>query len=118
MYVDPTQSSGVIHTSATPFVVYHNTCSVTTVVTANIAGPQGPPGPSGGDAASWIGYVANYDPTNPPTFVEAIPAGDVYEYTYANGTLYRLVGASNDAFYTTFVSPNISGLVVGRAATI
>jgi hypothetical protein len=81
-------------------------------------GPPGIAGPPGGDSSSWVAYVANFDPANPPTFVETIAAGDVYQYTYANGTLYRLIGSANDEFYTTFVSPNISGLVVGRAATI
>ena len=85
-------------------------------VSINIPGPQGPPGASA--ANSWINYAANYDPASPPVFLETIAEGDVYQYTYANGTLYRVVGSTTDAFYQTFVSPNVSDLVTARATTI
>jgi hypothetical protein len=73
---------------------------------------------SGGNenAYTWVEYAANF--LTPPVFVEAVSEGDVYEYTYSSGTLYRLVGGAEDSFYTTFNTPNLSGLVISRDLNI
>jgi hypothetical protein len=71
----------------------------------------------GGDSSyTWVEYAANF--LTPPVFVETIIEGDVYEYTYSSGTLYRLVGATEDSFYSTFITPNLSGLVISRDLNI
>jgi len=67
---------------------------------------------SAGGEYTWIDYAANF--SSAPTYLETIAEGDVYEYTYSSGTLYRLVGTSSDSFYSTFNSPTLSGLVVSR----
>ena len=67
-------------------------------------------------AYTWIEYAANF--LTPPVFLETISGGDVYEYTYSSGTLYRLVGEAEDSFYSTFNTPNLSGLVISRDLNI
>jgi hypothetical protein len=73
---------------------------------------------SGGNenAYTWVEYAANF--LTPPVFVETISEGDVYEYTYSSGVLYRLVGETEDSFYSTFNTPNLSGLVISRDLNI
>lgn len=119
VFVEPPQAVGFVRTDELPQVL-RVPGTETEFISTNVAGPQGPPGPAGGGSASfqWSDYAINFDPANPPVFLETTPTGDVYQYTYTNGTLYRLVGPSDDAFYVSFSSPNVSGLVVGRATTI
>lgn len=68
------------------------------------------------DTFSWIDYATGY--SSIPTFVETVPSGDVYEYTYGTATLYRLVATTEDSFYETFVTPNLSNLVISKGITI
>jgi hypothetical protein len=68
------------------------------------------------DTYTWIDYAAGF--SSDPTFVETIASGDVYQYTYGATTLYRLVGTSEDSFYSSFSTPNLSGLVVSRGLTL
>ncbi len=83
-------------------------------------------GANGRDGASsgtlnWIDYASNWDSQSPPTLIGSTAAGDVYQYTYSNGTRYRLVptdGTSEDAFYTTWNGSALSGLVVERPMSI
>ena len=66
--------------------------------------------------ADWTYYATTW--TTEPTFVETITGGDVYSYTLDGTTRYRFVpttyDATEDAFYTTFSTPNLSGLIVAR----
>lgn len=65
---------------------------------------------------TWIDYASGF--TSVPTFVETVAAGDVYQYTYGGTTLYRLVGTTEDSFYQTFSSPDLSNLVISRGLSI
>jgi len=67
---------------------------------------------------TWIDYVNGY--TTTPTLLQTIADGDVYEYTYTNTTLYRLVptGSAIDSFYRTFSSGVLSGLVVEKTIIV
>lgn len=67
---------------------------------------------------TWIDYVNGY--TTTPTLLSTIADGDVYEYTYTNTTLYRLVpsGSAIDSFYTTFSGGVLSGLVVEKTIIV
>lgn len=72
-----------------------------------------------GDGLKWIDYTTGFKPAILPTLIETIPEGDVYEYTYSNGTLYRLVATDGrDLFYSSFSSPTLSGLVSEKETTI
>lgn len=66
----------------------------------------------------WIDYTTGFSAT--PTLLQTIADGDVYEYTYTNGTLYRLVpsGAEDDAFYSAFSGGVLSGLVASKRIEI
>lgn len=66
----------------------------------------------------WIDYASGYSAE--PTLLQTIADGDVYEYTYTNGTLYRLVpsGAAVDSFYRRFESGVLSGLVIEKTIKI
>ena len=76
----------------------------------------------GGGAAeaslTWIDYATGF--SSAPTLTQTIATGDVYTYTYSNGTLYRLVpsGAEADAFYSAFSGGVLSGLVASKGVTI
>lgn len=74
--------------------------------------------PSTSGELKWIDYASNYEAE--PAFQSTIAAGDVYLYTYANGSLYRLVGSNpyTDRFYSAFDGSTVSGLVVERSMTI
>ena len=68
----------------------------------------------------WIDYVSNWS-APAPNQVGSTAQGDVYLYTYTNGTAYRLVptdGVSTDGFYTTFNAGVLSGLIINRGQTI
>jgi hypothetical protein len=67
---------------------------------------------------TWIDYVNGY--TTTPTLLQTIADGDVYEYTYTNTTLYRLVptGSAIDSFYRTFSGGVLSGLVVEKTIIV
>lgn len=60
----------------------------------------------------WIDYATGY--TVEPVLLETIPAGQVYQYEYSFGTRYRLVGTGTDEFYTSYNSPNLSGLIATK----
>lgn len=66
----------------------------------------------------WIDYVSNY--ASSPVFEASIAAGDVYRYSYINGTLYRLIGSNpySDRFYNSFNGSAVSGLVIERQMAI
>ena len=78
---------------------------------------KGEPGADGSDAVGgWITYVTGFSVI--PTLFDTIPTGDVYQYTYADATiLYRFIATdlSEDAFYNTFESEILSGLVATKA---
>jgi len=67
---------------------------------------------------TWIDYVNGY--TTTPTLLSTIADGDVYQYTYTNTTLYRLVpsGSAIDSFYRTFSGGVLSGLVVEKTIIV
>jgi len=66
----------------------------------------------------WLDYATGFSTT--PTLLQTIANGDVYEYTYSNGTRYRLVpsGSEDDAFYSTFSGGVLSGLVATKRIEI
>lgn len=67
---------------------------------------------------TWIDYTTGF--SSIPTLTQTIETGDVYTYTYTNGTLYRLVpsGSEQDAFYSAFSGGVLSGLVASKGVTI
>lgn len=67
---------------------------------------------------TWIDYATGF--INRPTLLETIGDGDVYEYTYRNGTLYRLVpsGSAVDAFYRDFSEGVLENLVAEKVIEI
>jgi hypothetical protein len=70
-------------------------------------------------AYNWNDYVMNW--SSEPTLAGSTTEGDVYLYTYDNGTAYRLVptdGISTDGFYETFIGSVLSNLIIERGLTI
>lgn len=67
-------------------------------------------------APTWEFFATNW--TTEPTFIENITGGAVYSYTLDAVTRYRFVpspyDATLDAFYTTYSSPTLSGLILTR----
>lgn len=65
---------------------------------------------------NWTHYATSW--TTPPTFVETITGGSVYSYVQGASTRYRFVpnpyDANEDAFYSSFSSPTLSGLLATR----
>ena len=70
------------------------------------------------DEPTWIDYATGF--SSVPVLLTTIADGDVYEYTYENGTLYRLVpsGSAVDSFYTTFSGGVLSGLVAEKQISV
>lgn len=62
---------------------------------------------------TWINYAVGFDSL--PTFLETVAAGDVWQYTYSFGTLYRVIGPTDDEFYQNYTSPNPSNLVARKS---
>jgi len=71
---------------------------------------------TGGGTLTWNYLAITWSAE--PSFVESITGGDVYSYTLDGTTRYRFVpttyDATQDAFYSTFVTPTLSGLIVAR----
>lgn len=69
-----------------------------------------------GGGADWTYYATTW--TVEPSLNTAITGGEVYNYTLNGTTRYRFVpttyDATQDAFYTTFSNPTLSGLIVAR----
>jgi len=82
----------------------------------NEAGDWEAVGTGGSGSLTWDFLATTW--TTEPTFVEAITGGSVYSYTLDGTTRYRFVpstyDATEDAFYTTFTSPTLSGLLIAR----
>lgn len=74
------------------------------------------PIPSSAISAGWDYYAVNW--SLEPTSLGLITGGEVFSYTLGATTRYRFVptvyDATQDAFYTTFSSPTLSGLIVAR----
>jgi hypothetical protein len=77
----------------------------------------------GGGAAveqepTWTDYATNF--TGEPTLLASVAQGDVYEYNYVDGKLYRVVADSpyTDTFYAAFDGSVASGLIVTRGLSI
>jgi hypothetical protein len=70
----------------------------------------------GSVSGSWIYYATTW--TSPPSFIGTITGGHVYSYILDGVIRYRLVpipyNAEDDAFYSRFSSPTLSGLIVTR----
>ena len=62
---------------------------------------------------TWINYAVGFSAL--PTFLETVAAGDVWEYTYSFGTLYRVIGPTDDEFYQNYTSPTPSNLVAKKS---
>ena len=97
------------------------------VTQANIVVPDEYLTQTEGDAAyqpintavlTWTDYATGFSAD--PVLTTTIADGDVYTYTYQNGTLYRLVpsGSAVDSFYTTFDGTTLSGLVASKTVSI
>ncbi len=71
---------------------------------------------SSGGGIDWTYYATTW--TAEPTLNASITGGDVYDYTLDGVTRYRFVpttyDATQDAFYTSFSNPTLSGLIVAR----
>lgn len=71
---------------------------------------------TGGSGADWTYYATTWSVE--PTLNTSITGGDVYDYTLDGTTRYRFVptvyDATEDAFYSTFSNPTLSGLIVTR----
>ena len=71
---------------------------------------------TGGGTLTWDYLVTTWSVT--PILIASITGGDVYTYIIDSTTRYRFVSttydANQDAFYTTFVNPTLSGLIVTR----
>jgi len=63
----------------------------------------------------WIDYVSNW--SSPPVLLAETAEGDVWQYSYSDGHLYRLISSDpyTDAFYMTFDGASVSGLVTERS---
>ena len=61
----------------------------------------------------WIDYAVGF--AEEPELLGTFGIGEVYEYTYTDETLYRVIGASTDVFYSSFADGQASGEVVARA---
>ena len=61
----------------------------------------------------WIDYAVGF--AEEPTLLGTYGIGEVYEYTYTDETLYRVIGASTDVFYSYFANGEATGEVVARA---
>ena len=74
--------------------------------------------PIGVAVLTWIDYASGFSVE--PVLNTTIADGDVYTYTYQNGTLYRLVpsGSAVDSFYTNFDGTTLSGLVASKTVSI
>ena len=94
--------------------IYYEDADSSQWVDASVSVPTQSPSSS----FTWIDYATGFSAT--PTLTQTIADGDVYTYTYSNGTLYRLVpsGSEQDAFYTTFSGGVLSGLVASKGVTI
>lgn len=83
---------------------------------AGPAGSTGPQGDPGDPTDTWMYYAITWSST--PAFLETITGGDVYVYTLDAVTRYRFVpspyDSEDDAFYSTFTTPNLSGLIATR----
>lgn len=66
----------------------------------------------------WIYLVTGY--ASEPTFTQTISDGDVYTYTFKNGTLFRLVpsGSAVDSFYSGFSNGILTDLVASKGVSI
>lgn len=60
----------------------------------------------------WIDYVTSYVTT--PIQLATIASGDVFQYDYSNRTLYRLVGTTDDAFYSNWDGVDVSGIISSK----
>lgn len=111
---------------------YHLTMRLTSGKVVDAGYVRGKPGASGskggrvtgggGGLASvasslkWIDYVSNWSAE--PTLLDTIADGEVYEYTYTNATLYRLVPSDTsllkDSFYTGWDGSTLSNKIIDR----
>jgi len=84
-------------------------------------GAQGVKGEPGSSlTTTWTRLVTDW--VSQPTLVGSTTEGRVFQYTYSNTTLYRLVPNTSslelDSFYTNFDNINLTGLVISRGMTI
>ena len=76
----------------------------------------------GEGSIGWMDLVRGYKTT--PTLLSTIATGDVYSYVFDGSggdvTYYRLVpsGSEPDAFYDTFNTGTLSGLIASKGVTI
>ncbi len=72
-----------------------------------------------GAGFKWIDYTTGYN-VEPVAVATTLP-GEVYQYTYLPGvTYYRYIAnnGSEDAFYTSFVDPTLTGQIAKKKLTI
>jgi len=67
----------------------------------------------GGSAKTWIDYAVGF--ISDPTLLGVYDSNEVYEYTYTDQTLYRVIATNSDTFYRSFVDGQASDVVVARA---
>lgn len=65
---------------------------------------------------NWTHYATSW--TEAPEFIENITGGSVFAYTQGDVTRYRFVPSpydpATDAFYSSFTTPTLSGLLATR----
>jgi len=84
-----------------------------TQVITNLSGRGGGGGVSGPAAKTWIDYVAGY--AAEPTLITTLPSGEVWQYDYTSTTLYRLIGTSEDTFYSSFIDNRVFGVIAQKS---
>jgi hypothetical protein len=64
----------------------------------------------------WLDYATGFLEGTEPIQLTTISTGDVWSYNYGANTYFRLVpsGALADAFYSTFTSGVLSGLLAKK----
>lgn len=68
---------------------------------------------SGVAQKTWIDYAIGF--SEEPVLLGVYDSEEVYEYTYSDETLYRVIGDPVDAFYSSFNDGQASGLVAQKA---
>lgn len=76
-----------------------------------------------GESSGVSGWVTLKDSwTVTPELIDTIAGGDVYQYAYGSTIYFRLVPSPYDStldqFFSTFTSPNLSGLLATRGTPI
>lgn len=103
---------------AQPLLIENATVTTVPIPQTDVILTAPAPGPQVTSELTWIDYVSQW--ASQPMQLATIAAGDVWQYTYTDGVLYRLINTATnvDAFYSNFDGSAVTGLVVARAMSI